>query len=706
MGGRKMSKRQKKKNGNYQDETKQRIEQIFHCAKDADKKISSKNGRRHPDLDYGLEYEKRRIPAVYASFHRLYETAKELYPDTDREQLLTFWGEFNFITGCTYETQEVDNHFLMGAAVWIVDRLIECGKFYDAMSLISVDQETLWDEVFAVPFYDPSVDDDVYLKILYAIQNRNGDGSRRVMNAVSGKGKSPDTENRRIYEQLLALLPDEVKNEAIKHFESYYEEWIRRILRGYLCFEKQDNIIDEKIEKADEELNRVNNIVPEMPESGVSMDSGSCYSTFRKMAEIIGQKNAAIEAAKKLLEEQETITSLKGFFLDDIIHSASATKDSIADTFTEIFGYDEAMREIAEPLCSFAIDDPYEMCFALLYLADTGSDLLWAYGPGVSLTEHISAYLPWYDGFYDDYDSDDEENIRPIPKRIRAPEIPDFYSLNMEPQKTGDNAYSCRTNLARIIYQESGGILPRNLHGYEQSLLQLAEYGITGKRALPYLMMITLLGAGYNKWIFDWNDIEEKNESPEDEPVPVEAASDNADLLEKIKKLEQENAHLRQSAYSAKKEAAAERKKNETAAAKAEEDKQELLALRELLINRSAEAEEEEKEQDFTVSFPYEVQKRSVVFGGHESWVRAIKPMLTGDIRFISRDADPNVNLIRSADVIWLQTNSISHAAYYKIINQCRQYQKQLEYFQYASAEKCARQLAKSERESHGVVKI
>ena len=497
----------------------------------------------------------------------------------------------------------------------------------------------------------------------------------------------------------MALIPDDVKNEAVRHFENCYEEWIRRILRGYLYFEKQDTIIDEKLDKADEELNRVKNIVPEMPETGVTMDSGSIYSTFRKLAGIIGPQSAAIDKAEKLLEEQKTIIRLKGFFLNDIIHSASETKDSIADAYTEVFPYDEVVREITEPLCSFTIENPYEMCFALLYLADSGSDLLWLYGPGVSLAEHISAYLPWYDGFYDDYDMDDEGNIRPIPKRIRAPEIPDFYSLDIEPKKTGDNAYSCRTNLARIIYQESGGVLPRNLHGYEQSLLQLAEYGITGKRALPYLMMITLLGAGYNKWIFNWDDIEEKNESFENEPVPVEAASDNADLLEKIKKLEQENAHLRQSAYSAKKEAAAERKKNETVIEKAEEDKQELLALRELLINRGAESEEEEKEQDFTVAFPYEVQKRSVVFGGHESWVRAIKPMLTGDVRFISRDADPNVNLIRSADVIWLQTNSISHAAYYKIINQCRQYGKQLEYFQYASAEKCARQLAKSERE-------
>ena len=54
----------------------------------------------------------------------------------------------------------------------------------------------------------------------------------------------------------------------------------------------------------------------------------------------------------------------------------------------------------------------------------------------------------------------------------------------------------------------------------------------------------------------------------------------------------------------------------------------------------------------------------------------------------------PNAQLIRQADTIWIQANALSHAFFYKIITEARKYDIPVRYFSFASAEKCAEQLA------------
>ena len=88
--------------------------------------------------------------------------------------------------------------------------------------------------------------------------------------------------------------------------------------------------------------------------------------------------------------------------------------------------------------------------------------------------------------------------------------------------------------------------------------------------------------------------------------------------------------------------------------------------------------------------------QRIVVFGGHDSWAREIKPKLP-DVRFVDRTVIPNAQLIRNADVIWIQTNALSHAYYYKIIEEIRKYDIPLRYFSYASATKCAEQIVQQD---------
>lgn len=99
-----------------------------------------------------------------------------------------------------------------------------------------------------------------------------------------------------------------------------------------------------------------------------------------------------------------------------------------------------------------------------------------------------------------------------------------------------------------------------------------------------------------------------------------------------------------------------------------------------------------------TTAFPYRLSRRVVAFGGHDSWLREIK-FKVPDVRFMGENIS-NAEIIRRADVIWIQTNCIEHAAYYGVINLARRYNRKVRYFQYASAAKCAEQIAEEEEKN------
>ena len=76
-----------------------------------------------------------------------------------------------------------------------------------------------------------------------------------------------------------------------------------------------------------------------------------------------------------------------------------------------------------------------------------------------------------------------------------------------------------------------------------------------------------------------------------------------------------------------------------------------------------------------------------------------MKEFLTGDIRFMDREQSIlDENVMRNADVVWIQPNAISHSKYYKIIGQIRKHDIPVRYFLYASARKCAEQVALAEQ--------
>lgn len=122
-------------------------------------------------------------------------------------------------------------------------------------------------------------------------------------------------------------------------------------------------------------------------------------------------------------------------------------------------------------------------------------------------------------------------------------------------------------------------------------------------------------------------------------------------------------------------------------------DREELVSIREMMFMiKTGSYYEEDMADDITI-FPWYTDKKITVFGGHPSWVNKIKDLLP-NVRFVDKDSySVNSNLIKTSDIIWLQTNAMSHPLYDNIMNVTRKYSKPVRYFKYAGTVKCATQL-------------
>lgn len=175
---------------------------------------------------------------------------------------------------------------------------------------------------------------------------------------------------------------------------------------------------------------------------------------------------------------------------------------------------------------------------------------------------------------------------------------------------------------------------------------------------------------------------------------------ESGDWEDQKAKMEKQIQQLRSALHTAEKAAADARKQMEKQRLTAEAEHRELADLREIIFNN----DDFDRVDDSTVEiaddkkYPYTIQKSTVVFGGHETWLKSLKPMLKGDIKFIAKEMKIDVSLVRYADVIWVQSNAIPHRSYYSIVNTARKLGKPIRYFTNASAVKCAEQIVENDK--------
>lgn len=692
------------------------------------RRVKHRNAAFYALLDFDKLRTKRRITATLASYSRLREEVNALCPDIPEVfSLDEDWANVNSTPITSLDIQEERLDLTTGAAIWILDRIKAAGQLDALLPLLPQDDETL-DEIYMPELWDACHSKRILLGMLAVLRWRNQDCTIQESDKRPKSKHEPENRifsdcwtaagtqhqnvpSRRRFEAVLALIPEADRQAAARHYEEKLWEWVKRYYRCRALFAAREQKLAKSFDRIFQRARMIareqqtalshtkaapavcNSPYPAIPAAPVSRRS----SPFPNTEALIQTVHSLTSEVSRLDTQSDNLTEeINNFIFDTVSNIAERRK-----RLETLYG-----PEIAEILSGFEVDDPYELCFAALWLLDNGSDLPWLYFANGNLMEHVGNCLPWANGNYkESFDDiwnpseDGIQNLRRGPRRGRTPEIPDWYHLDYIDKKA-DPDFQKRNNLAQIIYDLTGCLMPRQLHRYDAALGELACYGITGSKTLPFLYCMVLMGEARRQSLAELPEEElTENEAEEEieadilpEPVPDIASSqaEAAQLRERLDALKQENSRLKHAIHSALRDA--EVNKNQYAALLEQtgQERRELAELREIIFRQQSDFE---PPVDAGIEFPYSVGKRTVVFGGHDSWARAIKPMLTGDIRFIDRNMLPNTDLIRHADIVWLQTNSLSHKFYNKIMDVVRNYDIPVHYFKFASAEKCAEQV-------------
>lgn len=249
-------------------------------------------------------------------------------------------------------------------------------------------------------------------------------------------------------------------------------------------------------------------------------------------------------------------------------------------------------------------------------------------------------------------------------------------SLHLPPDtKRKDNL---RYTPSKAIYTfTNGAIVPRNTRNIDVFEESLYDCGVTADEGK----------AIYGAYISVLSNLEERVDFKDDSES---LAAQCKEYEKELERLQKENEQQKEELYKTKKALSDKDTILEKQANKRTVEKQELNDLRELIFALTNDAGEEKPSQKPNTAFPYHTQKKHVVFGGHPTWLKAIKPMLP-DVKFI--EGVPSSEQIKCAEMVWLQTNYMSHKAFYKIIDIVRSKNIPLRYFTSASAAKGAEQV-------------
>ena len=291
---------------------------------------------------------------------------------------------------------------------------------------------------------------------------------------------------------------------------------------------------------------------------------------------------------------------------DDVLDEVEEATDEVSKYVLSTMRGSDFEHPDRKPL---PIKDAYELCFALLYMIDSGSDLPWIYGAGFGLMQEVTECLPWGIAGYNE---DDDAFWNEFKYKGKKSNIPDW---NERKYRRKDDYFA--RSMSQLLYEETGCILPRNMHLYDRRTKTLSKYGVSDDE-MPYMLSIMTALAHARRQRVAQNLDEEFDDEDTPETVGETGEDNSAEYREEIKR-------LRAALHDAEKAARDARKDLEDSKAQALIEHRELADLRELVFRQSEEdsAGENEPAKDTGV-FPYTVQLDTLVFGGHNACITAI----------------------------------------------------------------------------------
>lgn len=699
-------------------------------------KINNGNTRIGND-DFGsrvrvnTQSAKRRLNALITNLPRYRERFK------DRVEPALPAPESLLIDICTVPEMDFDDlddrsFITAAAALWMLDRIYgDNGKDED---IVHLPQYPIGTDFYALPnVQDSMIPETILLKMLALILQRNEEKPSQEVSAVylsknilrraarpheySSSTKSYNERNPRDwFDHLLSRLPEEDIKGAVSRFEAKEMELYSLFIDYLLPLFREIHTDSCKLIEQIELLSRIRNeekkpSKPSLPSRAVvskdkvlrSFEAPSIDPLFSSKAPFLNDRAEKSRVAhrilllhetkqKKQIEADRAISMLLFGVLFDIGFDPSEVVDN---------------SERLEHIRKFQVEDPYEMCFAFLYLLDSGSDLAWLRSLAYLVVSAAARQLPWAGFATSRYDEDFEDALAKAP----APELGGKVDYRRwKPTDGGTDSKIVNPLSAVQILCRSSGRIPLRQRAGEETIRTFTAQGMDLAEAEKNAELSNLLRATTIRFAREWAEVDYDaddweddflDEDPDDEPYndfDPTGTDETEQLRSEVERLRSKVEECKRVITEAQREKASLRDELGSLKKTLESATRERDALQIFIDKLEAVDSSGEEENDAPVQeLPYVSSGRYIVFGGHETWTKAIREMLL-NVRFVYRHALVDESALIGADTVWIQPNALPHAMFYRIIKTVRKYGLDLQYFSYASAEKCARQLAAYDR--------
>lgn len=356
-------------------------------------------------------------------------------------------------------------------------------------------------------------------------------------------------------------------------------------------------------------------------------------------------------------------------------------------------------RRSSELLLGFHVGDPYTICAAYLLLERDGDALANLNMLTVNVLVCAERHLPWGADEAYNYAETFEDGTPDLSLRYAY-----HPRENAEEEDLPDPDIEEGELLSegQLFYLATGYALPRDQAPSSRLRDWFQEQGVPEGRAEALAW-----GAWFASYVDDLraqrpmpfgvpDDFEDFLKSLDEELTELAEESETEDSAAKTAELSRQLKESQKALHEAEQGMRRLQERTQALETEALWDRAELSRLRETLFDLRAREGQPENETEAEIEFPYRSARRIVAFGGHDTWRKAIRPMLPC-VRFFDREMLPDINAIRGADVVWIQPNALSHPFYYRVIDMARKENISIRYFGFASARKCAEQLVTDE---------
>lgn len=630
----------------------------------------------------------RRIEAVVNTIDDMLSVLKTagLEPQEWTEQE---WIKANLqpLIGC--DSLEEGQNTILAAAIWILDRLMENGRYQDAAALFPK-EELIADE--EMPAIQDLIHSEYAIRSMrWIIRHRNDDcvGLRKVDASkipryyvdeyTTRRQHHQDVPSRHRFETILGMIPDHEIEQSIERYHEVHNDILLRFYQSRLIFTEQENRLREM---GTANLEGVYAIVKDGLSLGNQVFQNPSGAIMTNSLQPAGLDLNRAQLLAKQAYDRECVRREK---LDLLGQRCAKLYDAIGffHTWSKTHREDLFSPEVTAIWNDMSIHYPYDLCFAYLYLLDNDSPLPWLSAISTTLMKFSATALPWYDDpvFYSIGAPTDLEYKMTTADCMSA----SHYGTYFEDSYISDTDVSKNLNMAQIIYQMTGYLLPRRCYMKPADIRFLDRFGLNGSGFYDHIMNLLIPINAMRNCSY----IAPVSESP----VQKEEANTN-DLQIRIRELMLERKQLRQQLHEVNHDAQKAQDELRMLRNASERDRHELGELRSLLFQEPC-GEDSEK-PDTSISFPFRTNKKIIIVGGSDSWRKEMRKKLP-DVCFVKVDSQPDPRMLRNADEIWFQRYFLSHSLHDTVKNLVASYPVKLRYFHARGVVKCAEDLVKQQ---------